>query len=134
MDSLMCHMSSRAGTVRGILALCSGGGRHFVWSEIVLCLTRVLTEFLRWTVVDTYRIKSDIWWMCSMASGTDRTGVDGFGGDSPVQDPVSWNSRGSGVTLSSAGLYDLDTKRLSDVLGLRAQQPEAYRTSVVFEF
>ena len=45
-----------------------------------------------------------------MTSGTDRTGVDGFGGDSPVQDPVSWNSQGSGVTLSSAGLYNLDTK------------------------
>ena len=45
-----------------------------------------------------------------MASGTVRTSVDGFGGDSPVQDPVSWNSRGSGVTLSSAGLYNLDTK------------------------
>ena len=37
-------------------------------------------------MVDTSRIKSDIWWMCSMTSGTDRTGVDGFGGDSPVQD------------------------------------------------
>ena len=45
-----------------------------------------------------------------MTSGTDRTGVDGVGGDSPVQDPVSWNSQGSGVTLSSAGLYNLDTK------------------------
>ena len=38
-----------------------------------------------------------------MASGTARTGVNGSGGDSPVQDPVSWNSRGSGVTLNSAG-------------------------------
>ena len=47
-----------------------------VWSEIVLCLPRVLTEFLRWTVVDTSWRKSDIWWMCSMASGTDRTCVD----------------------------------------------------------
>ena len=44
---------------------------------------------------------------------------------SPVQDPVSWNSRGSGVTLSSAGLFNLDTKRLPDILGLRARQPEA---------
>ena len=43
-----------------------------------------------------------------------------FWRDSPVQDPVSWNSRGLGVTLSSAGLYDLDTKRLLDVIGLRA--------------
>ena len=32
-----------------------------VWSEIVLCLPRVLTKFLRCTVVDTSRIKSDIW-------------------------------------------------------------------------
>ena len=63
--------------------------------------------------IDTSRIKNDIWWMCSMASGTDRTGVDGFGGDSPVQDPVSWNSRGSGVTLSSAGVYNLGTKVMS---------------------
>ena len=60
-----------------------------------------------------------------MASGTDRTGVDGFGGGSPVLDPVSWKYRGSGVTLSSAGLYNLDTKRLPHVLGLRARQPEA---------
>ena len=34
-----------------------------------------------------------------MASGTDRICVDGFGGDSPVQDPVSWNSRGSDFTI-----------------------------------
>ena len=67
-----------------------------VWSEIVLFLPRVLTEFLRWILL---KERANIWWMCSMASGTDRTCVDGFGGDSPVQDPVSWNSRGSDFTI-----------------------------------
>ena len=31
---------------------------------------------------------------------------------------------GAGVTLGSAGLYDLDTNYISDVLGLRARRPE----------
>ena len=56
-----------------------------------------------------------------MASGIDRSGSDGVGRDFPVQEPVSWSSRGSGVTLSSARLYNLDTKRIPDVLGLRAR-------------
>ena len=51
--------------------------------------------------------------------------------DSPIQDQVSWNSRGSGVTLSSTGLYDLDTERIPDVLGLRARQPEAVVVKVM---
>ena len=60
-----------------------------VRSGIVLCLPRVLTKFLWWTVVNASRIKSDTWWMCNMASGTDRPGADGAGGDFPVQGPVS---------------------------------------------
>ena len=75
----------------------------------------MLTEFLWWTVVDSSRIKSD---MCNMY-GTDRTGVVGFGRDAPGRDSVSWNSWGSCVTLTSAGLYD------PDVLGFRAREPES---------
>ena len=52
---------------------------------IVLCLPRVLIEFLRWTVVNVSRIKSSTWWMCNMASGTDRPGADGAGVDFPVR-------------------------------------------------
>ena len=38
---------------------------------------------------------------------------------------VPWSSRGAGVTLGSAGLYDLDMRYIPDVLSLRARWPEA---------
>ena len=45
-------------------------------------------------VVNASRIKYGIWWMCNMASGTDRSDADGVGGDFPVQEPVSWSAQG----------------------------------------
>ena len=40
-----------------------------IQSGIVLCLLRVLTKFLWWTVVNASQKKSDAWWMCNISQG-----------------------------------------------------------------
>ena len=74
-----------------------------VWSEIVPCLPRVLTEFLRWTVIDTSQRKSE--YLVDVQLGVwNRPYLCG------------WFRRrfsGSGPSLlefSGVGLYNLNTK------------------------
>ena len=61
-----------------------------------------------------------------MVTGNGRPEANRPGGDLPVSVHVPGSSQGrAGVTLGSAGLYDLDTRYIPDVLGLRARRPEA---------
>ena len=60
-----------------------------------------------------------------MAIGSSRPEADRTGIDFQVRVQVPWNAPEACVTLDSAGLYDLDTKCVPDVLGLRARRPEA---------
>ena len=65
--------------------------------------------------------------MLYMTTKNDRPEANRPGGDLPVRVHVHWSSRGGGggvVTLGSAGLYDLDTRYIPEVLGLRARWPE----------
>ena len=59
------------------------------------------------------------------ATGNGRPEANRPGGDLPVRVHVPWSSRWAGVTLGSAGLYDLDTKCNPDVLGQRVRRTEA---------
>ena len=95
-----------------------------VHGDIGLPSPRVLIEFLWWTVVIASRISSKFWWMCDMASGTVCHNTDAADMDSSVGRSVPCGSRGSGVTLHSDELYDLDIS-IINVIGLRTWQPEA---------
>ena len=71
------------------------------------------------------RITSGTRLVNGMATGTGQPEGDWAAGDLPVRVHVPWSSRGVGVKLGSAGLYDLDTRYIPDVLGLHARRPEA---------
>ena len=92
---------------------------------IVLRLLRVLADFLPWTVDGISRTTSGDRLVLNMATGSGQPKASRPGGDLPVWVHVPWSSRGAGVTLGSGGLYDLDTRYIPDVLGLRARRPEA---------
>ena len=98
---------------------------------IVLRLLRVSADFLLWAVDGVSRTSLGDRLVLSMATGNGRPEANRPGGDLPVRVHVPWSSRGgggragAGVTLDSAGLYDLDTRYIPDVLGLRARQLEA---------
>ena len=80
---------------------------------------------MQWTVDCVSRIKSVSRLVNGMTTITEQSNADRAGGDLPVRVHIPWSSRGAGLTLRSAGLYDLDTRYIPDVLGLRAQRPEA---------
>ena len=88
---------------------------------IVLCLSRVLADFLLWAVDGVSRTALGDRLVLSMVTWNGRPEANRSGGDLHVP----WSSRGAGVTLGSAGLYDLDTRYIPDVLGLRARRPVA---------
>ena len=92
---------------------------------IVLHLSRVLADFLLWTVDGVSRTTSGDRLVLGMATGNGQPEADRPGGDLPIRRHVPCSSRGSGVTLGSAGLYDLDTRYIPDALGLCARRPEA---------
>ena len=96
---------------------------------IVLRLSRVSADFLLWAVDGVSRTACGDRFVPIMATGNSRPEANRPGGDLPARVHVPWSSRGGGggggVTLGSAGLYDLDTRYIPDVLGLRARRPEA---------
>ena len=66
-------------------------------SGIMSWLLRVLVRFMWWTVVGDFRLVTDVWWTCDMAT---RSADDGTGEDATVGGPVPSESRRSGLTHS----------------------------------
>ena len=91
---------------------------------IVLHVSRVYADSL------LYIVGSDsltIFWdnfVAVMVTGSGQPKADRTGMDYQVQVKVTWNAPEAFMTLDSAGIYDLDTKCVPGVLGLRAQCPE----------
>ena len=92
---------------------------------IVLHLTRVSADLLLWAVDGVSRTAFWDQLVPIMATGNGQPEANRPSGDIPGRVHVPWSSRGTGVTLGSAGLYDLDTRYIPDVLGLCARRLEA---------
>ena len=92
---------------------------------IVLRLSQVSADFLLCAVDGVSRTAFGERWWPSWRLGTAGPAPTSTAGIFRVH--VSWSSRGGGggVTLGSAGQYDLDTKYIPDVLGLCARRLEA---------
>ena len=66
-----------------------------------------------------------------MVTGSGQHEADRTGIDFQFRIQVPWNTPEAFATLSSTGIYDLDTTNVPDVLGLRAWRPEAAVVKVI---
>ena len=66
-----------------------------------------------------------------MMTGSGQPAADRPGIDFQVQVQVPWNGPEAYVTLDSAGIYDLNTTCVPDVLALHARRPEAVVVKVM---